>query len=153
MIYEDGAVRARLLEEAATVGHVEVVPRREAPTLADLDEGVAEQLFFCASFAATGLFETLGAHGTNIVVEEGERVRASVYARTQSDGLGLRWQPEQADRDALAATADKVREAFWYVGKESADEQPRPAVPASSAEESAPAPAQDYRVQQLYRSP
>lgn len=70
------------------------------------------------------MFETLGAQGTNIIIQDGVEVVADVYARTQDDNLGLMWEIQQGDPSAIQATAKKVSEAFWFIGKQATEKKP-----------------------------
>ena len=132
MIFRDAAIQADLLREAATLGHVHITPTSSANKLEELPAGHVKHLFTCASLAATALFETMGAHGTNILIQDGDEVRADVYARTQEDNLGLMWEIQQGDPQALTPVAKKLSEAFWFIGKEDANQE-RPSAPAQSS--------------------
>jgi diadenosine tetraphosphate (Ap4A) HIT family hydrolase len=118
MIYEDAVVIAELPNPGAEIGHIHIKAKKDVDQLSKLDKEEALQLFWTASFAATGVFETLGAQGSNIVLADGQEVELDVYARNQEDGLGLRWEPQQGDKAELEQVAKQVSEAFWYVGKE-----------------------------------
>lgn len=118
MIYEDAAVLAELPNPGAAIGHIHITPKQDVDELSDLDKEEALQLFWTASFAATAVFETLGAQGSNIVLSDNKNIQLNVYARNQDDGLGLRWQPEPGDQAELKQTAKQISEAFWFIGKE-----------------------------------
>ena len=151
MIFSDAVLQAQIPAPAATVGHVVIQPVNPANELSELPLEQAQHLFTCASLVATALFETLGAHGTNIVIQEGA-VRADVYARTQEDGLGLMWEPKPTDKEALSAVASKIKEAFWYVGKQPAQEN----APTSTSDDEPVVVSpgeEDYRIKQLRRGP
>ncbi len=154
MIYEDGLVQIHLLKEAAGPGHVQLQLQDQQP-LHTLSAAHAQHVFTCASLVATALFETMGAHGTNIVLQEDDAsLQVDVYARTQEDGLGLQWAPEPGDQGALEATASKVKDAFWYVGKETDAEEARQEAPEQASKPSKEVSSgEDYRVKQLRRSP
>lgn len=124
IIYEDAVVKAELLEDGAMIGHIVCSPKQDALTLADLPGAVSVQLFYLASYAATAVFEGLGAQGTNIVVTEGDGVRVNVVPRKDQDGLDLYWNPERADPSELDAVASKVSDALWYVGRQDDSAKP-----------------------------
>ena len=153
-IFEDAVLDAQLLTTAAAPGHVRIHPQKPVNALEELSQAHAQHLFSCASLAATALFETMGAHGTNIVIQDEDKLRVDVYARTQEDGLGLMWDPEPADQQALKQTASKIKDAFWYIGKK--DQQPLQTPPkktTTTTSQPTASDADDYRVKQLRRSP
>jgi len=119
LIYEDAVVTAHLKEDGAVLGHIVVAPKTPAKTLFELPEDVAVQLWYCASFAATAVYEGLGAHGTNIVCYEGgQGVALHVLMRAEGDGLSLLWDSQRADPAQLESVVSKVKDQLWYVGKE-----------------------------------
>lgn len=153
-IYEDGVVVAHLKEDGAVVGHIVVEPKQEAKTLADLPEDVVVQLWYCASFAATAVFEGLGAQGTNILCYEGERVELHVLARQPQDSIDIMWDANKADPGALSQTAKKVKEQFWYVGKTEENAPVPPKKTDAPTSPKAPAPDKsDPRITHLRRNP
>ena len=96
-LYEDPLVTIRLSEKPVSIGHIEIVPKRKATTINDLSEQEIEHLFFGASYSASILFEKLGAHGTNIILNENnEQLTIHVIARKEGDGLDFSWTPHQA---------------------------------------------------------
>lgn len=161
LLYEDGAVTAHLKHDGAALGHIVVSPKQPAKVLGDLPESVAVQLWYCASFAATAVYEGLGAHGTNIVCYEGERVELHVLPRQPQDGLSLMWDGARADPAELERVASKVQDKLWYVGKQ--QERPASPITASSvqSQEAQPTPftdtgsnpATDQRIVHLQRRP
>ncbi|MBU0472311.1 MAG: HIT family protein [Nanoarchaeota archaeon] len=94
IIYEDDIAIAALPENAATKGHVVIIPKKEAKYLEDLSEEYSEHLFYIANYTATLLFELIGAQGTNIITTEGKELYIEVIARKQDDGLDFQWKPQ-----------------------------------------------------------
>ncbi len=152
LIYEDGVVQAHVKADGACVGHVVITPKTPAKYMSELPDNVVVQLWYCASFAATAVFEGLGAHGTNILCYEGESLEIHVLARVPEDGLGLRWDAQRKDPSEIAPLASTIKEAMWYVGKE-VETRPAPA-PTSTPAKSPPKPkGPDHRVLHLRRRP
>ncbi len=149
LIYEDGAVKAHYKHNGATLGHIVITPHENKPYLSELPEDVVVQLWYCASFAATAIFEGLGVHGTNIVCYEGSAVELHVLGRMPEDGAGLKIGGQRKDPSELAPVAKTVKEALWYVGKKQEKPPERTHEPAPVK-----APAKnDLRIQQLRRKP
>jgi diadenosine tetraphosphate (Ap4A) HIT family hydrolase len=153
MIFEDAVLQATLLQPGVTTGHVQITPQKAVTYVEELGKEEVNHVLTCASLVATALFETMGAHGTNIIVQEGDELRVDVYARSEDDGVGLLWDSEPGDQEELKATANKIREAFWYVGKNADDTQKKPPVSTTTATASTAKNKDDYRIKQLRRSP
>lgn len=155
-VYEDGAIIASLKENGAAIGHIVVRPKAEASTLADLPTDVAVHLWYCASFAATAVFEGLGAQGTNILCYEGDGVELHVLPRAPQDGLNLLWDAQRADPALLEGVAKTIKEEFWYVGKQEAQQEhapQKPPKPDISPKDTKPRKGPDHRVKHLRRRP
>lgn len=118
LLYEDTLIQVRLSEKPMSKGHIEVLPIKKASYMSDLSDIEMEHLFFGASYAATALFEFLGAHGTNIILNESdEQLCVNVIARFQDDGLNFLWDPKPASpddlKDAAKSIADKIDYEIW----------------------------------------
>ena len=155
IVYEDGACAAELVEDGATLGQIRISPKESAPTLMDLDEDVSNHLFYVASFAATAVFEGMGAQGTNILVREGDAVEVVVVPRMEGDGLDLFWDPERANPQELETVAAKIKDKLFYVGKDAQPDRKRPETkPTRPRQQEKDVPLeQDYRYRQLNRAP
>ncbi|MBC8495731.1 HIT domain-containing protein [archaeon] len=95
VLYEDDIAAAVLPANAAAKGHIIILPKRKVKYIEELSEEESEHIFYVSSYAATVLFESLGAQGTNIITNEGEEFYIDVVARKQDDGLNFQWQPKQ----------------------------------------------------------
>jgi diadenosine tetraphosphate (Ap4A) HIT family hydrolase len=111
ILYEDAVCVAVLPENAATPGHIRVFPKQHVHMLEKLDDELSNHLFFVASNAAMTVFEAVGAHGTNIIINNGigndrEHVTIDVIPRKGDDGLDFMWKGKSASMDEL----DEVKE-------------------------------------------
>ena len=121
-LYEDALIVIDLSDTGAVSGHLTITPKQSAKTVDELSSETMEHLSYGASYAATVLFETLGAHGTNIVLNE-HPVRVEVLARKQDDGLDLLWTPKQLDPSAMASAEEKIKDNTFMIGKEEEKQQ------------------------------
>lgn len=155
IVYEDGACTVVLREEGAVAGHLSVEPRRNAATMQELSADEAEHLLWVANACASALFEGLGAHGTNILLVEGEgKLGVQVLPRFQDDGLKLQWDAKRADPSELEEIAKRVRDQLWYVGKQEERPAQKVAERAQTPTEHVEAdPKTNYKLRQLFRSP
>ncbi len=111
LIYEDPLIRMHLSENPVVRGHIEIRPVQEAKTLQELDDGIVEHLFFGASYAATALFELVGAQGTNILLTESEdQLCINVLARSENDGIDLMWPPTKGNPAEIQEAASKIKD-------------------------------------------
>lgn len=135
-IYEDNLIMMELPEKGAVSGHIIIRPKKEAKTVDDLSSEVMEHLSYGASYSATVLFETLGAQGTNIILNE-DPVHIEVLARKQDDGLDLLWTPKQLDAAAMESAEEKIKDNTFMIGREEEKkEEHAPAPPEKSSDTS-----------------
>lgn len=149
MIYEDAAIAAELNNPAAALGHISIKAKTEKTSLADIRVEQASQMFWAASFAATAVFETLGAAGSNIVLRDGQELSMDVFARNPDDSLSLQWEPQPGDRQEVEAVAKKVKDAFWFIGKD--DQQPAAQPTSTEVPEPVDDVGEDERIKHLQR--
>ena len=138
VLFEDALIEIALSEKPMCKGHIEVRPKKEAKAMSDLSDEEISHLFYGASYAATALFELMGAHGTNILVNEDDnQLCVHVLARAEGDGLNFLWEPKQADpsdlKDAASSIKDKLDYELWAI------KNPEKAAKKNSPVQSAPA--------------
>jgi histidine triad (HIT) family protein len=118
--YEDGSVVAFMDLAAANPGHLLVVPRRHAPSLADLDEADGARLFLVAMRMAAAVRDSgVRCEGVNVFLADGEaagqevgHVHLHVLPRWSGDSFHVDadWSwPERSELDAVAAS---IRAAY-----------------------------------------
>jgi len=100
-------------------GHVLVVPRDHAVTLADLPAAAVGPFFLRVQRVSAALPAALGCQGTfvaanNIVSQSVPHLHLHVVPRTKGDGLrGFFWPRQRYESDAEAAGyADRIRAAL-----------------------------------------
>jgi len=120
-IYEDEVCAAFMDIQPVNPGHVLVVPRRHAASLAELDPQDGARLFQAAQRVAAGLRKSgLRCEGVNLFLADGEaagqdvfHVHLHVFPRYAGDGFGLRFSPQygqRPSRDELDEIAEKIRD-------------------------------------------
>ncbi|NKY53165.1 HIT family protein [Nocardia vermiculata] len=114
-VYEDADVLAFMDIRPMTPGHLLVIPKVAARSLAELDPVVGGKLFRVGQRLAAALRESeVACDGVNLFLADGEvagqevfHVHLHVIPRTSGDGFGLRYRatgPARADLDYLAAS-------------------------------------------------
>lgn len=116
LLYEDSLIAMHLSDQPAAKGHIEVRSKVDGKSLTDLDDDALTHLFFGASYAATALFELVGAQGTNIILNEGdEELCVHVIARNEGDGLNFLWQPTKGNPQELSSVSKSLKDKIDYV--------------------------------------
>jgi hypothetical protein len=105
-----------------------LVASREPKPLADLAPDVQRKLLRVANEIAIQAYEVLQAHGTNVIAESAGHAHYRVVARTEEDGLPLRWNPGSSTPKDLADLAGRIREGTWTIGKKDVTHVERPVV-------------------------
>ncbi len=158
VIFEDDLCFAILHESPAIEGHSLVIPKKHAPIMEELDDKSAERLFVIANKISTSVFDTLGAHGTNIFVNNGidagqelPHVVLNVLPRKEKDNINLEWQAKKATDGELKTSQSMIKSVSEYIfhGK---DQLPEAAVKKEVQREEAN-PEEDYSVKSLKRIP
>ena len=118
-VYTDDDVVAFLDIQPVTSGHLLVIPRQHAGTLASLDPELGARVFTVAQDLAVRLRRNGWCAGINLFLADGVlagqevfHVHLHVIPRYPRDGFGLRAakRREQPDRAKLDATAGLIRE-------------------------------------------
>ncbi len=162
IIYEDAAVIAMLSENPATLGHIEIFPKEHVDTIQALKDDIVQQLFTVSNTAASALFESAQAEGTNIIVYNGEHSNNPynhlvfmVLARKQNDGLSFQWKPKQLQPEEMDSVQSKIRDkAFMVEHHEKEKNKPeKKSEQHHTSEEVITIDEENYLVKQLNRLP
>ncbi|MBI1935656.1 HIT domain-containing protein [Candidatus Woesearchaeota archaeon] len=136
-IYEDDAVMAVLDVNGANPGHCFVIPKAHYPILEQVPDAEIGKLFQVSNRISTAIFESLGAHGTNIFVANGipagqtvAHFTINVIPRKENDGVNLQWQPKQLTEEELSTVELKLKEQTKNIGAfEREEKKPRVQAP------------------------
>lgn len=122
IVYADDRVFALMDIRPVTPGHLMVVPKRHAASLAELDDADSDALLRVARRAAAALRASgLRCEGVNLFLADGEaagqevfHVHLHVLPRFEGDGFGLRFPPDYSvrPRAELEDAAARIREAW-----------------------------------------
>lgn len=120
LVYEDELAVAFMDIRPFTSGHVLVVPRKQARSLAELDPETGGHLFVVGQKIAAALRATdPRCAGVNFFLADGEvagqevfHVHLHVIPRTTGDGFGLRAKPTSPQRSELDAKAAELAQAL-----------------------------------------
>ena len=133
IIYEDEKVLAVLPEKAVVPGHIEIYSKEEPREIEKLSAESSAHLFYTASFAATAVFEGLGAHGTNIILKSGTsddnpsgQLCLHVLPRNNGDNLqSLMWEAKEPKYD-LKDVGKRIKDKTWKIKEEKKQKKETP---------------------------
>ncbi|MEV6095395.1 HIT domain-containing protein [Nocardia sp. NPDC051981] len=119
-VYEDEDCLAFMDIRPVTPGHVLVIPKMPARSLAELDPALGGKLFQVGQRIAAGLRESeVHCDGVNFFLADGVtagqevfHVHLHVIPRTPGDGFGLRARPTSPARADLDYLAGSIRGAL-----------------------------------------
>jgi len=123
-VYQDEICSAFMDIQPVNSGHVLVIPKQHAASLAELDENTGGHLFAIGQRVAAALRRSgIRCEGINFFLADGEsagqdvfHVHLHVFPRYEGDGFGLRLGPhyyERPSREDLDAVAEKIRLALF----------------------------------------
>jgi histidine triad (HIT) family protein len=162
ILYEDAVCFAYLPNDSAVLGHIHIVPKQPVETLEECSEELAVQLFYVASYAATAVYEGLGAQGTNIICNNGKGAGAGqlvleVVPRSENDGIPLKWDPTQQSQENLDSTASTIRDKADVIAAggslPSVASPAAPVLEGSEPQEMQAGEEENYMIKHLYRIP
>lgn len=155
LLYEDKVAYAVLAEHPSALGHIQIYPKQKVSTLEELQDEVVQQLFFIASFAASAVFEGLGAHGTNIIVQDGKALNKGqlyidVIPRKMDDSIDFKWEPQKLQPEEMESIQNQIKDRADYIGEEGEKKEEIKA-PSPDKEEEMGKEEDNYLVKHLYR--
>ncbi len=116
-LFEDDKAVAFLKEKPAAPGHIIIAPKEHHPIIENVPDFVVSHIFQVASRLSSAIFDTLGAAGTNIIVNNGieagqdlPHFTVNIIPRRENDGLNFQWQPKKLDDETLSQLEFKISE-------------------------------------------
>lgn len=158
LLYQDEKVVAFLSSSPAAVGHIVLAPKQHAPILEQVPDFVISELFTKANKLSIACFETLGAEGTNIIVQNGlaagqnsSHATLNIVPRKENDGLNVLWKPKQLSEEQMSTIELKVKEETQKIG--GFEKEKAKPIEIKKPEELKPSKEESYIIKQLRRIP
>lgn len=111
-IYEDEKFTAFLKETPAIAGHICLTPKEHFTILEQVSDDLVEGMGVLLNKLSIAAFERMGAHGTNIIIQNGiaagqssSHFTANIIPRKENDGLNFQWKTIKMNEDVLKETA------------------------------------------------
>ena len=122
-IYEDNEVAAFLEEKPAVPGQILLLTKQHFPILEQLPDKLIGTIFTIANKLSSVLFDSIGCHGTNILINNGiaagqkhSHFSLNMIPRTENDNIDLEWQPKQLSEEEISTTELKLKEHTASIG-------------------------------------
>lgn len=137
IIYEDEKALCLVSKNAVAPGHMEIYSKVEEKDLEKLSPEDTTHLFSVASFAASIVFDALGAQGTNIIVKSGiaddnpgGKLCLHVIPRKMEDKLQyFLWETKEPSYD-LDKIQEKIKEKTWKLSLKKKEKTAAPVIPS-----------------------
>jgi histidine triad (HIT) family protein len=160
-IYEDDQIFVMHAPKPATFGHVLVLPKKHVMILEQIPDYEVADIFSKVNKISTAVFESLGAHGTNIILQNGvaagqnhSHLMIHVIPRREGDGIDFTWQPKQLSEEEMSTVELKLKELTKNIG--AFEEKPAEPVEMDKEVEQIKEPEgeeENYLIKQLQRIP
>jgi len=134
-IFEDETVAVLMPEQPAAPGHLLLVPKQHSSIVEQLPDKIAAELFSKSRIILLALFEGLGAHGTNLIIQNGTaagqrqpHVAINLIPRWENDNLDLMWHPKQLSEEEMSTVELRLKEEAKNIVFEPAKSAVKPIV-------------------------
>src|SRR3989344_7843369 len=122
-IYEDEKVIAFLEEKPMSLGHIALTTKEHFTIIEQVPDFIINHLFKIANKIGIAVFESLGALGTNILVNNGipagqehPHFVINIIPRRQNDNINLRFKPKQLNEEEMSALELTLKEQTKNIG-------------------------------------
>jgi histidine triad (HIT) family protein len=157
-VFENDMCYAILSPLPAAPGHVILFPKAHAPILEQLKDFEVAHLFTVANKLSTAAFESIGAQGTNIIVQNGvgggqkvAHFSMHIIPRRENDGLNLIWQPKQLTEEQMSTVELQLKDATNSIGE--FEKEKKEPVNLDKPKELKEIKGENYLIRQLRRIP
>lgn len=123
IIYEDDKVAAVLSPEPAALGHIILFPKTHYQIIEQIPDYEFGHLLSIANKLSTAAFESIGAQGTNIIIQNGvdanqeiPHVSVHIIPRRENDGIDFQWLPKQLTEEQMSTVELQLKEGAKDVG-------------------------------------
>ena len=122
-VFENENFFAFLAPEPSCPGHIIVVPKNHFPILEEMPDSLAGELFLVANDLSGVVFQAIGAHGTNVLLNNGitanqdvPHVSVHVLPRQENDNLNFEWEHKPASQEELSSNESLIKNSCSSLG-------------------------------------
>lgn len=126
VLYEDNEVVVVVKDTALIPGQITVLPKEHYTILEMIPDNILRKCSVIANKVSMAIFESLGCHGTNIVVQNGTSAgqlvphfAVEVIPRRENDAINLQWKPKQLMEEEMEPVFNLLKDSASeiYVGE------------------------------------
>ena len=117
ILYEDNEVAVIIKDNVVTPGQITVLPKEHFTILEMVPNKIIEKCFLVANKVSIAIFESLGAQGTNLIMQNGlsagqkvPHFSIEIIPRREEDGINLQWTPQQLMEDELESVFSQLKD-------------------------------------------
>jgi len=143
VLFEDEQIMIVVKDLIITPGQITIFPKEHFTILEMVPDVLLEKCSILANKVSIAIFESLGSHGTNILIQNGlgagqkvPHFAMEIIPRIENDNLPLQWQPKQLmddDMDTALLMIKQESDKLVNIGKkekkeidtEKKEEQPK----------------------------
>ncbi|MFT4283097.1 MAG: HIT domain-containing protein [Candidatus Woesearchaeota archaeon] len=118
ILLEDDDLGVICPENAFVKGHLIIAPKQKYVIIEEIPEQLIKKIFQVSNKLLSVLFDNLGCHGTNILIQNGlsagqtnSQFSVNIIPRFEEDGLGLSWSNKQMSKQELEEVEHELKEA------------------------------------------
>ena len=123
MVYEDEQVYVMHSPKPAVPGHLLVLPRNHYMIIEQIPDYEVASIFEKVNKISIAVFEAIGAHGTNIMLQNGvaagqknSHLMIHIIPRRENDGLDFNWPPKSLSEEEMSTIELKIKDATANIG-------------------------------------
>lgn len=111
LLYEDDEVAIVIKDLVSIPGQITIIPKEHFTILELVPDEILQKCAKLANKVSISIFETMGCHGTNILIQNGTAAEqkvphfaVEVIPRRENDNLNLQWNPKELSEDEKETT-------------------------------------------------
>ena len=160
-IYSDDDVFAVMHLKPAAPGHILLFTKQHYSIVEQIPDKIVGHLLSVANKLSIAIFESVGAQGTNIIVENGvasgqtvPHVSVHIIPRRENDGLNLQWTPKKLNNDEMDVVQYQLKEQAQNIASIELETVKKKTAPEEKKDEKKKMGSpNDHRIRQLRRIP
>ena len=160
IVYEDADVMAVLNPEPSAAGHIVLFPKIHYPIIEQIPDYETAHLFHVANKLSIAIFEILGCHGTNIIIQNGTaagqdipHVSVHIIPRNENDGLDFQWATKQLSEEEMSTSELQIKEETKNIGGFEKEKKKESVKILKKKKEIIPDAEENYLIRQLNKIP
>ena len=144
-------------QDAITYGEIIISPLHAFKTLEDVPDLLLEKMFHVLNKMSSSLFDLIGCHGTNILIQNGadagqksDALFIRIIPRFENDSLKLEWEPKPANPQDIESVHSAIKDLDEDIEKEKIIEKQKELAKENIEPESV---KNDYLLKSIRRNP